>query len=527
MEHVDQGGVRKLMDGAILIARIGLAVVFLVAGAGKLTDLAGSRQAVADFGVPKRLANLSGTLLPLVEMVLALLLLVPSTAWWGAVGAAALLALFLAGMARSMIRGEAPDCHCFGQIHSEPVGWPTIARNSGLLVVALVAASPDPRHAAPGIADWTAHLTTAETVLAFLIIGVAVLVVGQWIVILETVRQNGRLLVRLDTLVTTLAESGVAASGPRPAAVAPPAGLPVGSSAPSFALPDLSGQPVTLETILSTDRPAMLVFTSPDCAPCNALMPDLGRWQAEYREDLAITIISRGTVEENRKKSAEHGLQNILLQELRELEMAYGVNGTPSAVVIETDGRIVGELATGADAMLRLLNRALSGLLVAPPTADTRLVPLLPELPRTGSVPVAPALVVGNPAPALALPDLDGNLQTLFDFAGEEIILLFWSNTCGFCTDILPDLQRWQSRAPTGSPRLVLIASGTAEENRAANLPGAVLLDQHFLTGAAYGATGTPSAVLIDPGGKIASELVAGIPLVLALLGGGSFSVLV
>lgn len=515
------------MDSAILIARVGLAAVFLVAGAGKLADLPGSRQAVAGFGVPRRLANLSGTLLPLVEMVLALLLLLPLTAWCGALGAAALLVLFLAGMARSMIRGEAPDCHCFGQIHSEPVGWPTIARNGGLLVVALFAASPGPRQIAPGIGDWTSHLTTGETVLAFLILGVAVLVVGQGIVILETVRQNGRLLVRLDTLVTTLAEGGVAVSGPRPASVAPPAGLLVGSSAPAFALPDLSGQTVALETILATDRPAMLVFTSPDCAPCNALMPDLGRWQAEYSEDLAITIISRGTVEENRKKSAEHGLQNILLQELRELEMAYGVNGTPSAVVVETDGRIVSELATGADAMLRLLNRALSGLLVAPATA-TQSAPLLPELPRNGSVPAVPAappLVVGNPAPALVLPDLDGNLQTLFDFAGEEIMLLFWANTCGFCTDILPDLHRWQSRAPADSPRLVLIASGTAEENRAANLPGAVLLDQHFLTGHAYGATGTPSAVRIDRDGKIASELVAGIPLVLALLGGGSFSV--
>jgi len=516
------------MDSAILIARVGLASVFLVAGAGKLADLPGSRQAVAGFGVPRRLANLSGTLLPLVEMVLALLLLIPLTAWWGAVGAAALLVLFLAGMARSMIRGEAPDCHCFGQIHSEPVGWPTIARNGGLLVVALFAASPGPRQTAPGIADWTSHLTTGETVLAFLILGVAVLVVGQWIVILEAVRQNGRLLVRLDTLVTTLTEGGVAVSGPRPPSVAPPDGLPVGSSAPAFALPDLSGQTVALETILATDRPAMLVFTSPDCAPCNALMPDLGRWQAEYSEDLAITIISRGTVEENRKKSAEHGLQNILLQELRELEMVYGVNGTPSAVVIETDGRIVSELATGADAMLRLLNRALSGLLVAPATMPTQLAPLLPELPRNGRAPTAPAaptLVVGNSAPALALPDLDGNLQTLFDFVGEEIMLLFWANTCGFCTDILPDLRRWQSRAPAGSPRLVLIASGSAEENRAANLPGAVLLDQHFLTGKAYGATGTPSAVRIDRDGKIASELVAGIPLVLALLGGGSFSV--
>ena len=42
---------------AFLIARLVLAVVFLVAGIAKLAKLAGSRQALHDFGVPAALTD--------------------------------------------------------------------------------------------------------------------------------------------------------------------------------------------------------------------------------------------------------------------------------------------------------------------------------------------------------------------------------------------------------------------------------------------------------------------------------------
>ena len=44
------------MDAALLEARLLLASVFVVAGVAKLADRAGSRQAMADFGVPTLLA---------------------------------------------------------------------------------------------------------------------------------------------------------------------------------------------------------------------------------------------------------------------------------------------------------------------------------------------------------------------------------------------------------------------------------------------------------------------------------------
>ncbi len=56
------------MDVVLLIARLLLALVFIVAGVAKLTDRTGSRQALIDFGVPSALASPLGVLLPLAEL---------------------------------------------------------------------------------------------------------------------------------------------------------------------------------------------------------------------------------------------------------------------------------------------------------------------------------------------------------------------------------------------------------------------------------------------------------------------------
>src|SRR3954470_14831546 len=56
------------METLVLGARILLVVVFATAGVGKVLDLAGSRQAARDFGVPESVAGATGVLLPLVEL---------------------------------------------------------------------------------------------------------------------------------------------------------------------------------------------------------------------------------------------------------------------------------------------------------------------------------------------------------------------------------------------------------------------------------------------------------------------------
>src|SRR5918996_1765177 len=134
------------VDSLVLAMRLVLAGVFATAGVAKLLDLTGSRRALEDFGVPGRLARPGGVLLPLFEIAIAAALLFPSSARWGAFAAAGLLGAFIVVIANALAHGRAPDCHCFGQLHSEPAGWSTLARNGVLIALAgtVTAIGPGP-----------------------------------------------------------------------------------------------------------------------------------------------------------------------------------------------------------------------------------------------------------------------------------------------------------------------------------------------------------------------------------------------
>src|SRR5687768_13675093 len=110
------------MDIFLLILRLSLAAIFFVAAFGKLFDRKGSEKALADFGIPEALRGQVATFLPVFEFAIAMGLLFTSTSWFAAGGGAMLLIVFLGGMFYHMAKGNAPDCHCFGQIHNEPVG---------------------------------------------------------------------------------------------------------------------------------------------------------------------------------------------------------------------------------------------------------------------------------------------------------------------------------------------------------------------------------------------------------------------
>jgi hypothetical protein len=87
---------------------------------------------------------------------------------------------------------------------------------------------------------------------------------------------------------------------------------------------------------------------------------------------------------------------------------------------------------------------------------------------------------------------------------------------------MLDDLKALEADPTEGAPRILVVSTGTAAENKALGLRSTVVLEQGFATGSAFGANGTPSAVLVDSEGKIASEVAVGAPAVLALADGGS-----
>jgi peroxiredoxin len=127
-------------------------------------------------------------------------------------------------------------------------------------------------------------------------------------------------------------------------------------------------------------------------------------------------------------------------------------------------------------------------------------------------------LKIGAKAPAVKLPDLDGKQVDLEELRTLLTALLFWNPGCGFCQRLLPDLKTWESEQPKGAPKLVLISTGTSEANREHGLESTILLDQGFRTGEQFGASGTPSAIVLDEKGNVASGLAVGGPDVMKLL---------
>src|SRR5262249_11279956 len=81
---------------------------------------------------------------------------------------------------------------------------------------------------------------------------------GSWLV-WQLRRQNGRMLLRLEALEERLNQPEFGDVN-----VAP--GLPVGSQAPAFELPDLAGQRKSIE--LYRGQPVLLIFFNPACGFC-------------------------------------------------------------------------------------------------------------------------------------------------------------------------------------------------------------------------------------------------------------------
>lgn len=485
------------MPVALLIARLVLAAAFAVAGAAKLADLAGSRRSLEEFGIPRPLAVPLGTLLPIIEIAVAAALVPLASAWWGALAALALLVVFTGGVAITLLGGRRPDCHCFGQLYSAPIGWGTLVRNGVMTAVAaFVVAQGDAGASITALPTSAASAGSTLWLSAALAVALVILCVETWLLI-EVVRQQGRILLRLDALETRpgMADGGAAAAG-RP-------GLPVGQAAPAFALPGLYGETMTLDALRARGKPLLLFFTDPNCSPCEALVPDLARWQKAYEGAATLAVVSRGKVEENRSKLGAQGLSLVLLQKDREVSQNYRAAGTPSAVLLHADGTIASTLAQGADQI-----RGLVAQLAAPAPAPN------------GNGAMAPAgAKPGEPVPALQLPDLAGKTVDLAGFRGRETMLLFWNPGCGFCQQMADDVKALEARVKTKGPRLVLVSSGTVEANRASGFRSPVLLDQSFAAGRALGITGTPSAVLVDAEGKVASGIAVGAPSVLELAG--------
>jgi peroxiredoxin/uncharacterized membrane protein YphA (DoxX/SURF4 family) len=321
-----------MMNDALMVTRLCLAAVFFVAGVAKLADRPGTRQALDDFDVSPRLVSPLLLLLPLAELATATALVFPITARWGAGGSLILLASFVVGLTRVLRRGEAPDCHCFGQLHSKPASWTTVARNLGLALPAAYVAIDGP---GPSLTAWLAG--THATDLWLIAVGSLATLATTASVLLW--RDNRRLR----------SSDGRAAAAPRQ----------IGALAPRFTLPSAAGPVVSLQDILADNRACVLTFVHPGCGPCATLLPELAHWHDSITERVALTLVTPAKAVEAEKLAHQHALSNVLVDEQSSVMDAYGVTATPSAVLVASDGTVRSAPVVGRVAIESLIRLAL------------------------------------------------------------------------------------------------------------------------------------------------------------------------
>ena len=317
---------------------------------------------------------------------------------------------------------------------------------------------------------------------------------GLCLVLLQVMRQNGRIML-------ALAEAGAGGADSLEALVANEAardatatsGLPVGATAPAFSLASLAGRAVTVGDLTRRGVATVLIFVDPQCGPCVDLVADVVAWRPRVEGQANLVIVGRGGLDVMREMAGDgHPPGSVLAEDGVDVASVYGVAGTPAAVAVTRDGLVGSPVAYGPRAVLDLVTAQ----------AKTR------------------------PAPPPMLSKL-----TLSDRAGDEIrladlepgtTLLFWNDSCPYCAEMRDGINRWYATAAgsgaTVARRLVVLDSGDAGRPSLLAAELSVLLDPGFSAGRALGVRGTPSALVVADDGSVAAPALVGGRAILAHL---------
>lgn len=352
-----------------------------------------------------------------------------------------------------------------------------------------------------------------------------VLAVGCWIGY-QLIRQNGRILIRLEALEQQLGRlANLTAPQPQPpstqSAAAPVlAGLPVGTDAPAFRLPDLSGALTSLSRWRG--RRVLLTFFNPQCGFCTQMAPDLAALPIDTDNGQPIpVVVSTGDLQQNQQLVREYGLRcPVLLQKEMEVASAFHVGGTPMGYLLDEAGRIASPLAIGAQAVL-----ALASSPTVSASEESLAGTSASQVVHKGNRPLSEShinrngLSAGTPAPPFRLPRVGGGDLSLEQYRGQRVLVVFSDPDCGPCDHLAPQLEQLHRRRP--DVQVLMISRGEVEENRRKisqqGLTFPVVLQRQWEISRLYAMFGTPIAYLIDEQGIIAADVASGADAILAL----------
>ena len=333
----------------------------------------------------------------------------------------------------------------------------------------------------------------------------------------QLVRQNGRILLRLESIEK---QFGPRNGTKQPQAARSPDGLAVGTLAPEFERPDLTGVRHKLSEFRGKD--VLLIFFNPKCGFCTKMAGDLAALPAKGDDGWAVPIVvTTGDANENRKLALQYGIRcMVLLQEQTEVASQYRAQGTPMGYRIDPEGRIASELAVGAESLLKLADlkaqqrpagnakrngSAHKGKQPDPSLARSRLN-------RSG-------LKAGAVAPEFRLPRVGGGELSLADLRGRHVLLVFSDPNCGPCDELAPRLQELHLERPDLQVLVISRrdAEATSAKAAALGLSFPMLMQQQWEISKEYGMFATPIGYLIDEQGIVVNDVAVGVEPILTL----------
>lgn len=142
-----------------------------------------------------------------------------------------------------------------------------------------------------------------------------------------------------------------------PARAVEPVSTPPGTAlATKFSLPDLAGNPHTLEEYRA-QGPVMLVFYATWCVTCLREIPVLKQTYKEYRDRnlqmVGVNVGMMDTLENAKTYALKHRLPYPVLYDQDALvAKSYGVKSFPRIFLIDEDGSIIAETVHVPDKQL-------------------------------------------------------------------------------------------------------------------------------------------------------------------------------
>jgi peroxiredoxin/uncharacterized membrane protein YphA (DoxX/SURF4 family) len=490
------------MEIVLLISRLTLAAIFGTAGIAKLLDRPGTEKALASFGTPAGLVHIAAYALPLVEIGVAIALLATRSSWIAAGAAVALLAMFTAAMAYQMHRGNNPDCHCFGQIQTEPISGKSLIRNAVMAVPGIILLASGAN--SQGVDLLVSNESVMQLVLGIAVVGLLVAVV---IILKRISEQQVQIMRRIEVMELAGAAGGEVE---RSEVTHPHEGLPIGAVFPDFELYDTSANKISLATIRASGTPTLFLFVSPTCAPCKALLPEFREWRKELMGRVNFVFMSTGKAADNIEKFGGDPLMPVLLQEKREVADALSAKWTPTAVLMDGNGRVASHAAAGDTAIRKLIAQ------LKEEDLDDEFVHFASG---DGHGHTHSVNKIGDTVPDFRMQDIKGRVIDSDYFRGKQTLVAFWSLTCPFCIGMIGDLKEWYETKSAEEPELVVFSEGDPKAHEEFGLKSPVILDEGYKTAAAFGMFGTPSAVLVNEQGRIVSETAVGAANIWSLVG--------